>query len=98
MPLLKLAALLREGSGSMVGIPVADVVVVHVLVDIRRRRLGATKRFPRCKDQREEEENNNRVSRQYADIKVGAHKIPISPCFNTTMLAVRGTKQCSRIG
>ena len=36
----------RDGSGSMVGIPVADVVVVHVLVDIRRRRFGGTKRFP----------------------------------------------------
>jgi hypothetical protein len=33
----------------MVGIPVADVVVVHVLVDILRKRLGGTKRFPFCK-------------------------------------------------
>lgn len=45
-PVLKLAVRFREGSASIVGIPVAEVVVVHVLVDIRRKRLGGTKRFP----------------------------------------------------
>lgn len=45
--LLKLVLLLREGSGSKVGIPVAEVVVVHVLVDIRRNRLGGKLRLPR---------------------------------------------------
>jgi len=45
-PVRKLVVRFRDGSGSMVGIPVADVVVVHVLVDIRRRRFGGTKRFP----------------------------------------------------
>ena len=45
----KLAVRLRQGSGSMVGMPVADVVVVHVLVDMRRNKLGGTKpRLPRC--------------------------------------------------
>ena len=47
-PVRKLVVRLRDGSGSMVGIPVADVVVVHVLVDMRRRRFGGTKRFPLC--------------------------------------------------
>ena len=49
IPVRKLAARFLDGSGSMVGIPVADVVVVHVDVDIRRNRFGGTKRFPRYK-------------------------------------------------
>lgn len=36
----KLELRIRDGSASSVGIPVAEVVVVHVLVDIRRIRLG----------------------------------------------------------
>ena len=39
---LKLAERSRHGSGSSVGIPVAEVVVVHVEVDIRRIRLGGS--------------------------------------------------------
>lgn len=37
---LKLELLTRHGSSSRVGIPVADVVVVQVLVDILRSKLG----------------------------------------------------------
>lgn len=37
---LKLVLLFREGSGSSVGIPVAEVVVVQVDVDILRNRDG----------------------------------------------------------
>ena len=47
-PVWKLVVRLRDGSGSMVGIPVAEVVVVHVDVDIRRKRFGGAKRFPFC--------------------------------------------------
>ena len=36
----KLELRVRHGSGSNVGMPVADVVVVHVLVDMRRIKLG----------------------------------------------------------
>ena len=46
---LKLQLLVRHGSGSSVGRPVADVVVVHVLVDIRRMRLGGKLRRNLCK-------------------------------------------------
>ena len=37
----------RQGSGSRVGIPVAEVVVVQVLVDIRRIREGGRERRSR---------------------------------------------------
>lgn len=37
----------RHGSGSSVGMPVADVVVVHVLVDIRLMRDGGRLRRSR---------------------------------------------------
>lgn len=37
----------RTGSGSRLGIPVALVVVVHVLVDMRRRRLSGKLRRKR---------------------------------------------------
>jgi len=36
----------RDGSGSNVGRPVAEVVVVHVLVDIRLITLWGKLRFP----------------------------------------------------
>lgn len=36
----KLELRVRQGSGSRVGMPVAEVVVVHVEVDMRRMRLG----------------------------------------------------------
>ena len=36
----KLELRVRHGSGSKVGMPVAEVVVVHVEVDMRRMRLG----------------------------------------------------------
>lgn len=42
----------RQGSGSSVGIPVADVVVVHVLVDMRRIREGGKLRRRRCEKKR----------------------------------------------
>lgn len=41
----KLEERVRHGSGSSVGMPVADVVVVHVEVDIRRIRLGGRLRL-----------------------------------------------------
>jgi hypothetical protein len=68
-PLLKLAVRFRQGSGSMVGIPVADVVVVHVLVDILRKRLGGTKRFPFCKKKNKNKQKNglNKRSRFTGD-------------------------------
>ena len=96
MPLLKLAALLREGSGSMVGIPVADVVVVHVLVDIRRRRLGATKRFPRCKGP-EKKKITIGCQGNMLTSKLGRTRFQFPPA-SIRLLAVQGTKQCSRIG
>lgn len=40
----------RDGSASRVGIPVADVVVVHVLVDMRRIRLGGRLLRRRCNE------------------------------------------------
>lgn len=52
IPLLKLAVRFRQGSGSMVGIPVAEVVVVQVLVDILRSKLGGAKRLPLCNKQK----------------------------------------------
>ena len=44
----KLLPRLRHISVSSVGRPVADVVVVHVLVDIRRIRLGGRLLRTRC--------------------------------------------------
>lgn len=44
----KLAERRRHGSGSSVGMPVAEVVVVHVLVDMRRMRLGGRLRRSLC--------------------------------------------------
>ena len=44
----KLELRVRHGSGSSVGIPVADVVVVHVLADMRRMRLWGRLRRRRC--------------------------------------------------
>jgi hypothetical protein len=44
----KLADLRRQGSGSRVGMPVAEVVVVHVEVDMRRIRLGGRLLRSRC--------------------------------------------------
>ena len=46
----------------MVGIPVADVVVVHVLVDILRKRLGGTKRFPFCINKQNTNQMNKMVT------------------------------------
>ena len=46
----KLELLVRHGSGSSVGMPVADVVVVHVDVDIRRIRLGGRLRRNLCRN------------------------------------------------
>ena len=41
----KLELRTRHGSSSRVGMPVADVVVVHVLVDILRSKLGGKLRL-----------------------------------------------------
>ena len=46
--------LVRHGSGSSVGSPVADVVVVHVLVDIRRIKLGGRLRRNRYNTQKQQ--------------------------------------------
>lgn len=46
--LRKLVHRLRDGSGSSIGMPVADVVVDQVAVDIRRIKLGGRLRLPRC--------------------------------------------------
>ena len=45
----KLELRIRHGSNSSVGIPVAEVVVVHVLVDILRNKLGGKLRLNLCK-------------------------------------------------
>ena len=47
----KLELRVRQGSVSRVGRPVAEVVVVHVLVDMRRIRLGGRLRRSRCGEQ-----------------------------------------------
>lgn len=48
-PCLKETLRCCRGSGSKVGMPVAEVVVVHVLVDIRRSRFGGRLRRNLCK-------------------------------------------------
>ena len=48
----KLELRVRQGSGSRVGMPVAEVVVVHVEVDMRRIRLGGKLRRNLCKRKR----------------------------------------------
>jgi len=43
----KLVHRFRDGSGSNIGMPVAEVVVLQVAVDIRRNKLGGRLRLPR---------------------------------------------------
>lgn len=67
----KLVQRFRVGSGSNNGIPVADVVVLQVLVDILLNMLGAIGLLPLCVDQIQE----NIYSREFIQKRIYSEKI-----------------------